>query len=53
MDVGSSCFGEVAFGTVLAPLGVTIIPEVALLTRELVLVFEVDLIQPHASDEME
>lgn len=51
MNFGESCFGEVAFATVPDAIGVPIIAEVVSLTRELVLVFEIDAIQPTMSEE--
>lgn len=43
---GEATYGEVAFGDVPSDIGVPIIVEVTLATAELVLVVEVDLIQP-------
>lgn len=53
MDLAASCFGEVSLATALESAGTPIIPEVALLTRELVIVFEADLVQPKAAQEEE
>lgn len=45
---GEATFGELPFGTVLVAIGVPIIPEVVLVTTELVFVVEIDLIQPQS-----
>lgn len=53
MSYGSSSIGSTPYGAVPQATGVTIIPEVAFLTRELVLAIEIDLIQPKTASEEE
>lgn len=48
---GEAEYGAVEYGAILETTGVAIIPEVALTTRELVFVVEIDLIQPNLASE--